>query len=173
MKIEKEGYTIRPWQIQDTEPLAKYLNNINIWNNLRDSLPFPYTKENAETFISMNLNDSNPKNFAIVVDGEAVGGIGIIPKQDIERLSAEIGYWLAEPFWGKGIVSSVIKDYSKYIFENTEIIRLFAITFDNNIASQRVLEKAGFTKLCIMHKAAVKNGRVMDIPYYELVKNDL
>lgn len=170
MQIDREKYSIRNWQVSDSDALARHMNNINIWSNLRDSLPFPYTKESAISFLSINVNKEKPLNFAIEIDGEAIGGIGYIPQQDIERLSAEIGYWIAEPYWGKNIMSGVVRDFAKYIFENTDIIRLFAITFDNNIGSQRVLEKAGFNKLCIMRKAVIKNGRILDVPLYELIK---
>lgn len=170
MKIEKGKYQIRPWKIEDVKSLAENANNINIWNNIRDRFPYPYTEEDGEEFINSTIQKDEPEDFAIIIDRKAVGGIGFVPQTDVERISAEIGYWLGEDYWGKGIMSSVVRDISDYIFNNTDIIRLFAPVFEFNHASMKVLEKSGFQKIAILHKAAIKNNKVIDMHYYELIK---
>ncbi len=170
MNIVTQTYTLRTWNLNDCASLAKHANNIKIWNNVRDLFPHPYSIADAEEFIGMVLSRPSPQEFAIEVDGQAVGGLGFVPGSDIERLNAEVGYWLGEAYWGRGIVSSALKTLADYIFEHTEIIRLFAGVYEHNAASMRVLEKAEFTKLAVLHKAAIKNNNIIDLHYYEKLK---
>lgn len=168
------NYQLRAWTLEDVPSLTYHINNINIWNNVRDSLPHPYTEEDATTFIKMNIDHEGPiENFAIEIDGQAVGGIGIIMGTDVERISAEIGYWLGETYWGQGIMTSVVKDTVKYAFEKLPVTRLFACVFEYNISSMKVLEKVGFTKQAIFRKAIIKNGKVLDFHYYDLLKEEI
>lgn len=171
MKIERDKLIIREWTREDRSALARNINNINIWNNVRDGLPFPYTEEDADFFINVVLEKAYQQDFAIEIDGMAAGSVGIIPGHDVERLNAEIGFWLGEQFWGRGVMSEAVSLISRYIFENTDMIRLFASVYEYNTASMRVLEKAGFTKIAVFHKAAIKNGKILDLHYYELVKS--
>ena len=113
------------------------------------------------------------QNFAIEVAGEAVGGVGIVPLTDVERLSAEVGYWLGEDYWGRGITSEAVALLVDYVFRETEIIRLFASVYEYNSASMKVLEKVGFTRQAILRDAAIKNGRVIDMYYYDLIKREI
>lgn len=167
------NYQLRAWKQEDAPSLALHINNINIWNNIRDGLPHPYTEEDAATFIKMNIEHKGlQENFAIEINGEAVGGIGFIIGNDVERISAEIGYWLSEQYWGCGIMTSVVKEAVKYAFENLPVIRIYAGVFEYNIPSMRVLEKAGFTKEAILRKAAIKNGKIIDLHYYALIKEE-
>lgn len=168
--IKRESYSLRRWRPTDARRLPRHANNIKIWNNVRDHFPHPYTEKDAKAYIAMVLKEKTPSNFAIVINNEAVGGVGYIPGKDIERLSAEIGYWLSEEYWGKGIMSHVLKDITTYIFANTEIIRLFTCVFDHNAASMKVLEKNGFRKVGILKNAGIKNGRIIDMHYFELLK---
>lgn len=170
MVIERDGYALREWKMSDAASLAENINNKKIWDNIRDALPFPYTLDDAKAFISFTKKTPYPQNFAIVVEGKAVGCVGISPCTDVERISAEVGYWLGEPYWGRGITSDAVKAIAGYTFKHTDIIRLYAAVYEYNHASMRVLEKAGFTRLCTLHKAAIKNGVILDMPYYELVK---
>ncbi|NDW18502.1 N-acetyltransferase [Dysgonomonas sp. 216] len=170
-EIIRKDYTIRPWQMSDIESLARNANNINIWNNVRDYFPHPYDEEDAKSFIKMASGKNPIQDFSIEVNGKAVGGIGYIPGFDVERINAEIGYWLGEEYWNKGIMGNAIKDMVDYIFENTDIIRLFASVFDFNLASMQVLQKNGFRKLTIFKNAAIKNNKVIDLYYYELLKS--
>ena len=170
MTIERNGYLLREWRLSDAESLADNISNKKIWDNVRDGLPYPYTVTDAEAYISFTRQQPCLLDFAIVVAGKAVGGVGISPRTDVERVSAEVGYWLGERYWGRGIVSDAVKAVAEYTFANTDILRLFASVYEYNHASMRVLEKAGFTRLAILHKAAIKNGTIVDMPYYELVK---
>ncbi|MFV0468213.1 MAG: GNAT family N-acetyltransferase [Dysgonomonas sp.] len=170
MEINRDKYKLRNWTLADAASLAYYANNINIWNHLRDAFPHPYTQADGEAFISMVLQRNAPQEFAIEIGGKAVGGIGFVPGQDVERLSAEIGYWLGQAFWNKGIMTSALHDLTEYVFSHTEIIRLFAFVFETNTASQYVLEKNGFRKAATLRKAVFKNGQIMDMFCYELLK---
>ena len=161
--------TLRPWHSADAEPLAKYANNANIARNLRDRFPHPYTLRDAKAFIQSCAAVRPHLSFAIVVDQEAVGGIGISPGSDVERFSAEIGYWLAEPFWGRGIAAEALELMAAYAFSTCRLLRLFALPFAENRQSTRVLEKAGYTREAILRSSAVKDGTVRDQALYALV----
>lgn len=166
--IVSEKFTLRGWQADDAGTLAAAANNYKIWLNLRDGFPHPYTLDDAKAFIR-SLGQL-PNVFAIEVDGRTVGSIGYFPHTDVEQLNAEVGYWLAEEYWGRGIMSEVVRVLAGYIFDNTELIRLYATPFEYNTASMRVLEKAGFSKVGVMHSAAIKNNEIIDLHYFELVK---
>lgn len=170
LPIRKNGFELRPWKQEDVASLAEQANNINVWNNVRDSFPYPYTEEDGHVFIKMNEELPFIQNLAIIVDNKAVGGVGIISQTDVERFSAEIGYWIGEPYWDKGIVTEAVKAAVDYFFSATSLMRLFASVFEYNVASMRVMEKAGFRKAGVMEKAAYKNGRFVDFHYYELLK---
>jgi RimJ/RimL family protein N-acetyltransferase len=162
---------IREWQISDIKPLAENANNINVWNNLRDYFPYPYTEKDAEEFIAKSLAGEFGIQRAIEVDGKAVGGIGCFPKADVERITTELGYWLGENHWNKGIATQAIKDFVKLVFAYyPEIQKIYAMPFGFNIASQRALEKAGFEREAILKRAAIKNGKVIDLHYFSIWK---
>lgn len=171
MKIVKDRFVLRPWNIGDSKSLVKYANNINVWNNVRDYFPHPYNENDAKTFIDLVSGKPFIQEMAIEINNEAVGGLGFIPMTDVERLNAEIGYWVGEPFWNKGIVTEAVAAFIDYIFLNTDIIRLYATIFEFNIASMKVLEKNGFSKIGILKRAAIKNGKIIDLHYYELLKS--
>ncbi|MBL7897096.1 MAG: GNAT family N-acetyltransferase [Crocinitomicaceae bacterium] len=158
---------IRPWKLSDLESLVKYANNPAVAKNMTDGFPHPYTKESGEKFLSMAMNAPD-RVFAIEVNDEAVGGIGVHPLSDIMRKNAELGYWLAEPFWGKGIVVNAIGQIVPLAFENLDIDRIFARPFGTNLASQRVLEKAGFKFEARFEKTIIKNGVLLDELYYAI-----
>ncbi len=168
------GVQIRKWNMIDASNLAELLNNKKIMDNLRDGLPFPYTVKDAEEFIAAMLSADEEKTFAfaITIDDKAVGSIGVFRCENIHFRTAEMGYYIGEPYWGKGIMTSAVRQTCQYIFENTDIIRIFAEPFGSNIASCRVLEKAGFQLEGLLRKNAVKNGQVLDMKMYALVKED-
>ena len=116
--VQKKNYTLRTWQTEDAASLAKYLNNKNIWDNCRDGLPYPYSQEDANVFLSMVQAKENIQDFCIEVNGEAVGSIGFVPATDVERFSTEVGYWIGEPFWNQGIVTDALKEAINYYFEH-------------------------------------------------------
>ena len=163
---------IREWDIKDKYKLAEMLNNKNIQNNLRDGLPYPYTVDDAEEYIVSMLSADKTKTFAfaITVNDIAIGSIGVFRCGNIHSRTAEMGYYVGEPYWGKGFATSAVKQTCKYIFDNTDIIRIFAEPFAYNTASCHVLEKAGFQFEGTLHSNAVKNGKIIDMKMYALVK---
>ena len=173
IKSKQENFRLREWKLTDIASLVKYINNEKIWNNVRDGLPYPYTMLDADKYIRMVQAQPYVQNFAIEVAGEAVGGVGIVPLTDVERFSAEVGYWLGEDYWGRGITSEAVALLVDYVVRKTEIIRLFASVYEYNPASMKVLEKVGFTRQAILRDAAIKNGRVIDMYYYDLIKREI
>ena len=163
---------IRKWKESDAKALARLLNNKKIMDNLRDGLPFPYTEKDALYFINLCLNaDKNEQfNFAITYNGEVVGSIGATRQPNIHYKTAELGYYIGQPFWGKGITTAAVKQICSYVFENTDIIRIYAEPFARNTASCKVLEKAGFTYEGTLRANAVKNGIIEDMRMYSLIK---
>ena len=155
-------FTLRPFTINDLDSLVKYANNPKIAANMTDKFPHPYTKENGKNFIEFATKNTPTNIFAIDINGEACGGIGIHPQEDVHRKNAELGYWLAEPFWGNGIITKAIVQIVEYGFMNFDITRIFARPYGTNEASQRVLGKAGFTFEGKFEKTLFKNGEYKD-----------
>ncbi|MDR1630558.1 MAG: GNAT family N-acetyltransferase [Oscillospiraceae bacterium] len=166
---------IRPWEREDAADLAKALNNQNVQKNLRDGIPYPYTVDDAKEFIrAMLQTDPNQAfSFAIVAEGIVIGSIGAFRKENIHCRTAEIGYYIGEPFWGRGYGTSAVKQVCGRVFETTDIIRIFAEPFAHNAASCRILEKAGFVFEGLMRQNAIKNGIVTDMKLYALLKEDI
>lgn len=137
---------IRKWRIEDKNSLAEMLNNKNVQNNLRDGIPYPYTADDAQEFISAMLSADKTKTFAfaITADDTVIGSIGVFRCDNIHSRTAELGYYIGEPYWGMGLTTSAVKQICEYVFEHTDIIRIFAEPFAYNTASCRVLEKSGF-----------------------------
>ena len=164
--------TIRKWKISDRERLAEIAGNRKIQDNLRDGLPYPYTPADAERYISSMLSANETKTFAfaIVLEDEVIGSIGAFRCDNIHFWTAELGYYIGEPYWGKGYGTSAVKQVCQYIFENTDIIRIFAEPFACNTASCRVLEKAGFQLEGTLRANAVKHRKVLDMKMYALVR---
>lgn len=160
---------IRTWSINDVDSLAEHANDPDIARYLRDRFPHPYTKENARQWIAFCRNTKPSTNFAISVDGVAVGSIGVMLQTDVSRRGAEVGYWLGKKYWGRGIVSEALKEFSDWCFRNFDLVRLYANAFEGNAGSTRVLEKAGFTFEAVLRKAAFKNGKVLDEMLYARV----
>lgn len=160
---------MRSWRSSDVDALAQHANNRNIWINLRDRFPHPYTKRDARAFIRAARAQRPETAFAIVVDGEAVGGIGFVLNADVERVSAEIGYWLAEPLWGRGIATEVLVAVTAYAGATHALTRLYALPFAGNRASCRVLEKAGYVLEGRLRRSAIKDGRITDQLQYAFI----
>lgn len=163
---------LRKWRKSDAADLAKAISNQHIQDNLRDGLPFPYTVKDGEEFIEAMLN-ADPQQtyaFAITVNDVAIGSIGVFRCSNIHSKTAEMGYYISEDYWNKGIGSSAVRQMIEYIFTNTDIIRIFAEPFSYNLASCRILEKAGFQCEGLLRKNAVKNGQVLDMKMYAIVR---
>jgi RimJ/RimL family protein N-acetyltransferase len=153
---------IRKWNVSDIEVLVQIANNINVWNNLRNYFPHPYTIDDAKSWLELVDVEGATLNFAIEFEGVLVGGIGLIPNSDVYVMSAEIGYWIGESYWGKGIATEAIRQITEYIFYNFDIIRIYAEVFENNKPSMRALEKNGFYLEGVRRKSILKNEILMD-----------
>jgi RimJ/RimL family protein N-acetyltransferase len=159
--------TFRTWRTRDVDALVERANNRNVWLNLKDRFPHPYTRADAESWIGMNhLVLGPPVNFAIDLGGEAVGGVGVEPLDDVFHRTANVGYWVAEPFWGRGIATAAVEFISEYALRTFQVHRLQATVFGWNPASARVLEKAGYTLEGRQRRAVVKDGREGDLLLY-------
>ncbi|MEQ1798861.1 MAG: GNAT family protein [Lacibacter sp.] len=155
-------FILRPWSLNDLDSLVSNANNYNIARFLTDGFPHPYTKANGIAFITMATKDDPIHIFAIEVNGQAVGGIGIHPQSDIMKKNAELGYWLGEDYWGNGIITKAIIQMIDFGFKTYDITRIYARPFGTNLASQRVLEKAGFKLEARIEKNVYKNGEILD-----------
>ena len=166
--------TIREWKESDAAALSSALNNKNVMDNLRDGLPFPYTESDALFYINSCIcADKNAQLcFAIVFNGEVVGSIGVFRQGNIHFRTAEMGYYIGEKFWGKGIMTEAVNLVCKHVFDNTDIVRIYAEPFAENIGSCRVLEKNGFVLEGILHKNAFKSGVFRDMKLYALIKKE-
>jgi RimJ/RimL family protein N-acetyltransferase len=163
-------FILRPWQLADLDHLVAAANNYEIARFMTNQFPHPYTEENGKAFIEYALRSMPPNIMAIVVDGIPAGGIGVHPQSDIHCRNAELGYWLAQPYWGRGIVSGAVKQMVEYAFDNWDIDRLFARPFGSNTASQKVLEKSGFALEARLNNTIFKNGSYEDELIYALRK---
>src|SRR5215510_773343 len=145
MRLVLDHCEIRNWERRDVAALTRHANNRAVWRNLRDRFPHPYTTAHGEAWIRAAAIERPTTSFAIAVGGEAVGGIGLLPPDDVHRRGAEIGYWLGETYWGRGIATEALRAFVPWCFQHFPICRLYAYVFEWNPASRRVLEKAGFT----------------------------
>lgn len=166
VRLRGEGFTLRPYRKTDIPALTKYLNNKKIYKNTLH-IPYPYTKKNASTWIATCRRKSRGLRVAIEVEKEAVGGMGVM---NVEGHKAELGYWLAEPYWNRGIMTKAVKLITEYCFSKMGFRRIYATTYTFNKASQRVLEKAGFVKEGLMQKNVQKNGKLYDNILFAKVK---
>ena len=160
---------VRSWQKADAAALVEHANNMNIAKNLRDRFPHPYTLKDARDFLKHAVPADDPTNLAIEAGGAVVGGIGYVPGRDIERYSAEIGYWLGEAHWGHGIATEALQLTTAHAFERMRFLRLFALPFAENLASIRVLEKAGYVREGLLRSSSVKAGTPRDQLIYARV----
>ncbi|MDE6586655.1 MAG: GNAT family N-acetyltransferase [Clostridia bacterium] len=163
---------IRKWKLSDAKDLAFALSNKSVQDNLRDGLPFPYTANDGEEFIKamLSANENDTFAFAIVYNGKVVGSIGAFRQGNIHSQTAELGYYISEEHWGKGITTLAVKSICEYIFAYSDIIRIYAEPFAYNRASCRVLEKAGFEFEGTLRSNAVKNGKVLDMKMYSVIR---
>ena len=163
---------LRVWTLADAPALAKLINNKKVQDNLRDGLPFPYGEEDAKVFLSAMLASDPDQNmaFAIEADGELIGSISATRCANIHFRTAELGYYLGEPYWGRGFATEAVRQICDYIYRNTDIIRIFAEPFAYNTASCRVLEKAGFQLEGLLRSNAVKNGCILDMKMYARIR---
>jgi RimJ/RimL family protein N-acetyltransferase len=170
MQLTLKQCAIRPWRLDDAESLVRHANNRKVWIALRDHFPHPYTIDDAHTFLKSVVNSEPITLFCIEVNGGAVGGIGIIIGADVHRHTAELGYWLGQELWGRGIMTEAVPAFTDFCFEEFQLRRIYAEPFANNPASARVLEKAGFTFEGRLKNNALKDGKLLDSLLYARTK---
>ena len=163
---------LRPWRRGDEATLAHHANNRVIWLNLTDDFPHPYTETDASAWILLQAGIDPPQNLAVVVDGAPVGGVGFGRREDAQRrLTAAVGYWIGEEYWGRGIATDALRRLAEYAFNRFDFERLEATVFDENPASCRVLEKAGFVLEGQLRRSIVKDQRVRDSFLYARIRD--
>ena len=170
MLLKLQRCEIRAWRDEDADSLARHADDREIWSNLRDAFPHPYGIADARRFLAMVARQEPTTFFAIAVDGEAVGGIGLSLRSDVERVSAELGYWLARAHWGRGIMSAAVRAFTLDRMDAHGLTRVFALPYARNMASARVLEKAGFVCEGRLRRAVVKDGEIQDQLMYAFVR---
>lgn len=172
MRLETERLVLRPWREGDEEALVRHANNRRVWITLRDLFPHPYDIDAARDFIALNaLRSQPPKNLAIEHAGEPIGSIGLHPLADVSRFTAEVGYWIGEAFWGRGLATEALRRFTDYAFEEFPFERLEACVFATNPSSGRVLEKAGYEHEATLRRSAFKDGQFLDSHLYARLRH--
>ncbi len=173
IKFLNDEYFIRDFKLDDVDALVKYANNHNIFRWVKDNFPYPYSRSDAEQWIAVSRNTNEGLNYAIANQNELIGGIGVKFKEDVYRFSWELGYWLGEPFWGKGIITEAVKVFTKYLFSQYNIRSITANVFEGNKASMKVLSKAGYKLDGVIRKAVFKEKLFMDLYVYSILREEV
>ena len=169
LRLTAASCVLRPWRKSDAASLVEHANNHKVARHLRDRFPHPYTRAHAVAFLGHVAAADLTTNFAIVVDDAAIGGIGYIRGSDVERFSAEVGYWLGETYWGRGIMTHAVHRLTQHLFEDLKLLRAFALPLADNRGSARVLEKAGYEREALLRASCVKYGQPRDQLLYARV----
>lgn len=182
VEIRTEQFALRPFRMEDAPSLTRHVNNRKIWMNVRDALPHPYKEHHARSFIRQNLDNQRATGrsgktgrnfiFAIELDGDLAGAIGLHHKEDVYRLNYELGFWLGEPFWGRGIMTTAVGCITDFAFNETEAHRLYAEVFDHNQASMRVLTKNNFRREAVLREAIIKDGQIEDLHVFARLRSE-
>lgn len=172
MQLDLGSCGVRSFREADAVALATHANNRRVWLQLRDRFPHPYTIDDASRFIAF-ARDADPEtDFAVTVGSVVVGAIGLTLHEDVERCSAEVGYWLGEPYWGRGIATLVLAAFTRFAFDTLDLERLYAVPFATNAASRRVLEKAGYQLEGCMRRSAIKDGKMHDQLLFAILRGN-
>jgi ribosomal-protein-alanine N-acetyltransferase len=172
LDLAVEGAQLRPWRRGDETDLARQANSRKVWMNLRDTFPHPYTSADAEQWIGFALAERPQTHFAITMCDAVAGGIGFALQSDVHRRSAEVGFWLGEEYWGRGIATAALEAVTTFALGSFDLCRLYAFVYEWNAASMRVLEKAGYGREACLRRAVVKDGRTIDQYVYALVREE-
>lgn len=170
MELTLTRAVIRSWQPQDVPVIVRHANSRRVWRNLKDRFPHPYTTSDAEQWIHAAIQAMPQTHFAIAIHGEAVGGIGLDLQTDVFRRSAEIGIWLGEEYWGRGIATEAVRAMTDFAFANFDLCRIYAGVFEWNPASMRVLEKGGYSFEGRLRKSVTKDGQTIDQLLYAVIR---
>ena len=166
MEIRLAHCILRPWRAGDEPALARRADNRKVWLNLTDGFPHPYTRADADAWVAANAGVEPVRCHAIEVGGEVAGSIGVFPLADVYRRSANIGYWLAEEMWGRGIMTEAVGAATENAFRSFDLVRIQAAVFGWNAASMRVLEKCGYVREAWLRKSVWKDGQLIDSAMY-------
>ncbi|HET9864823.1 MAG TPA: GNAT family protein [Steroidobacteraceae bacterium] len=161
---------VREWEPADRPSLVSLANNRRVWLNLAHRFPHPYTGADADAWFGLLADMPRPTHWAIDVDGKAVGGIGIDIREGIHARNAMFGYWLGEPYWGRGIMTAAVRTTAEFVLDEFDLVRLESLVFEWNPASMRVLEKCGFQREGVMRKSVIKDGKIIDASMYARVR---
>jgi RimJ/RimL family protein N-acetyltransferase len=167
--MNEKTVRLRPWGEDDVPELVHLADDRRVWAQLRDAFPHPYTPEAGRAWVAHASGQSPVTSFAVDCAGSLVGSIGYVPGRDVERCGAEVGYWIGGPYWGRGLATAALLALIGEVTARGGFTRLFAVPFATNMASRRVLEKAGFSLDAILRRSAIKEGRVVDQALYSLV----
>lgn len=168
------NFILCPWREEDAAAIVSHANDLGVAANLRDVFPSPYTLADGEWFVRdcMEKEGKGQLCRVVVVDGKAVGSIGLFLGSDVYRKSAEMGYWLGRAYWGRGIMTAAVKAFCKEGFAAWDIARIYAEPFAANAGSRRVLEKAGFTLEGVLRSSVYKNGSLQDSCIYAKLREE-
>lgn len=169
MNLDCGSSIVRNWRDGDREALLRFANNRRVWRNLRDRFPHPYSEAEADAWLALAREHPERTGWAIEVDGLAVGGIGLKPGEDVCVKSTNIGYWLGEPYWGRGIMTDAVRAVSDYAMTTLGFARVEALVYEWNPASMRVLEKCGYVREGVMRNSIFKDGQLIDSAMYSRV----
>ena len=169
MRLDCGQCIVRHWSRADRDSLLENADNRNVWRNLGERFPHPYTGEDADGWFSLLEGMADPSHWAIEVDGVAVGGVGVDPGELEYARSGRFGYWLGESYWGRGIMTDVARAASDFALQHFGLVRLEAPVFEWNPASMRVLEKAGFEREGVLRRSVFKDGEIIDAVLYAKV----
>jgi ribosomal-protein-alanine N-acetyltransferase len=172
MELNLDLCTLRPWRDGDQYDLVRHANNRQVWLGLRDRFPHPYTLADAEAFLTRVQAQDPITIFEITVADRPVGGIGLVLGDDVERISAEIGYWLGEEFWGRGIATAAVRGLTRHALATGDLNRVFAVPYSDNAASIRVLRKCSYRHEGTLRGSAIKDGRIRDQELYAITREE-
>ena len=170
MNLDCGQCTVRDWRSTDKPSLLRLANNRNVWRNLTHRFPHPYTEADADSWLALTAESTHRTNWCIDVGGEAVGGIGLRMGEGVYAKTAEFGYWLGEPYWGRGIMTAAVQATSEYALDQFDLVRLESPVFEWNPSSMRVLEKCGFVREAVLRKSIFKDGNIIDAVLYVLLR---
>lgn len=170
MRLDCGLCTVRDWRASDKASLVRAANNRNVWRNLTHRFPHPYTDADADSWFALVGNKTPSTHWAIEVEGAAVGGIGVELGEGVHAKSGHFGYWLGEPCWGRGIMTTAVRATSAYLLANFDVARLEAPVFEWNPASMRVLEKCGFVREGVLRRSVLKDGQLIDAVLFARIR---
>jgi RimJ/RimL family protein N-acetyltransferase len=175
MRIQLDDtVALRCWRSGDREPLARQANDRRVWINLRDRFPYPYSLDDADRFLAMVAEMDPPRFLAVEVSGEVAGGVAYTLHGDVERVAAEVSYWLGTAFWGQGVATKALRGLTRHVFLTHSFLRrLYAVPFCSNPASARVLEKAGYRREAVLRQSVIKDGVVLDQWVYAILRDEV